>query len=512
VTIFHVADLHSHLLPRRLAIGPRDSALGLGPEGDSVSVGGAARLGALLDRERGRSDASFFFDAGDLLEGTSVYSVFGGVPEVLAVDRLKLDAAAVGNHDLSRGASALAALRAGRTSSPLLAANLDDVVAAGVAARYATFERGGVRVLAVGLGRTPDGAVSLDACASAVERAIAEAAPADVVLVLSHLGRELDLALVPRTSGVDLILGGHTHDVLDPPATVMDCGPELRAQSGCEPRPVTVAHPGAYGRYLGRIDLVVSADPALRTERAGHASSAVVESHVALLPVNAALPDRADIAELLRPYADRLAQAGFEKPFAFAPALVSREPVGGGDSALGNFVARAMRLSVGADFALVNTTGIRADLPKGVLTPDDFFEVLPFDDALVTLAVSGADLENALSDVARASCARNRTSQAAIDGGTVVLGCSPARAVASIAGRPVDPGGVYRVATVSFVSEGRGQWLSGVGTHSVGGPPIRDIATAAARKAAPCRESGSGDLPCVDSTAGAAADGRITWQ
>lgn len=511
VTILHVADVHSHLFPRSVSIDSRDAALGLGPEGESVSVGGAARLAALLDRERARSEASFFFDAGDLLEGTSVYSVFHGVPEVSTFERLEVDAAAVGNHDLSRGASALSALRNGRASFPILAANLEDLISSGLAAPFAVLEKGGVRVLAIGLGRTPDGPVNLADCASAVRRAVAEqGASVDLVVVLSHLGRDLDLALVPRTSGIDVVLGGHTHDVLDPPAIVMDCGPDLRARMGCASRPVMVAHPGAYGRYLGRIDVVVSSDPADRAVR-GAGRSAVVESQAALLPVNAALPERPDISEMLEPYADALARAGFGRAFAFAPGSISRQKAHGGDSALGNFVARAMRVSARADLAVVNATGVRADLPKGDLSPDDFFEVLPFDDSLVTLDVSGADLESAFSDVARASCARNRVSQAEIDGGAVVLSCNPARAALSVDGRPLAPGATYRVAAVSFLTDEPGQWLSGRGRRLADGPPVRDVAMAAARSAERCAAAPA-DLPCVDGRVGAEADGRISWE
>jgi 5'-nucleotidase/UDP-sugar diphosphatase len=411
ITLFHYADVHSHVFPRKLAVGVRDAELGLGVEGRTATVGGAARLAALLDRERARSEVSFVLDSGDALEGSAIFAAFHGVPETLSQEVLGLDAQAVGNHDLTHGAAALSDLRAGRATFPLLAANLDDLVAAGVALPSLVLERQGVRVGVVGLGRSPDGAVDLDRCAAAVEQAIAGFdAPVDAVVVLSHLGRDADLSLVPKTAGADVVLGGHTHDVLEPPKAAPDCGEAVRSRLRCVPRPVTIVHSGAYGRYLGRLDLTLSRDAVDLYAETPLKRSAVVESRYTLLPINDSLPERADLVDLLGPYRDALVRAGLEQPIAFAPAPVSRSKPARGDSALGNFVTRALRAAARADLAVINATGVRADLPEGELAADDFFEVLPLEHSwtLHKARVGGGDRAKRRSTAERSCLAATR--------------------------------------------------------------------------------------------------------
>jgi 5'-nucleotidase len=363
----------------------------------------------------------------------------------------------------------------------------------------------------VGLGRTPDGFMGLDRTANVVQRSIeAFGSLVDAIVVLSHLGRDGDLALVPKTQGIDVILGGHSHDVFDPPRTALDCGGEVRSISFCDPRPVTVVHSGAYGRYLGRLDLTVSSDPADLGGTPFVRRSAVVASRYSLLPVNDALPERGDLVDLLEPYREALVQAGLEQPVAFAPAAISRRKPARGDSALGNFVTAAMRAVARADLAVINSTGVRADLPQGEVTMDDFFEVLPFEDSLVIMNISGADLEKAFTDLAEDSCARDRVTQAEVDGVSLALGCPRAASAEVPGGEAIQAHRTYRVALASFVTE-QGGWFSGLGTVVERGPPIRDVVIAAARSGRPCAANHSA-LPCIDAGSGAVVDGRISWR
>ena len=507
ITILHTADLHSHLFDEPLAIGAADAARGLGPEGETVSVGGVARLATVLERERAASDRSVYLDAGDVLEGTAVYTLFHGVPELQALDALGVDAMAIGNHDLDPGDSVFRALEQRWAKFPLLAANLAPELSDGVAAETALVERDGVTVGVIGLGHAPDRAPDVGASAAAVMAAIDRIrSAADVIAVVSHLGSDLDAELVPRTTGIDVVLGGHTHDVLEP-KTVFDCDRVTAERYGCNPRPVPVVHPGAYGRYVGRVDLVVSSTVEDLRGADPRAPGVVLDAHCSLLPVDAGVPERADVRALLAPYHDALVRAGFEKPFAFAPETVSRTADGGGDSALGDAILDALRSSAGADLAFLNTTGIRADVPKGTVTLDDLYRVLPFDDEVVTFEASGKDVSRALEDVARSTCERRNTSQAELSGGTLELDCSGSgSAVLAVAGAPLAVAATYRVVTTSFLTESGGFFdLPDVTIHRTGAL-LRDVWIDRVRKASPCPEQPP--LPCIDTV----ADGRIRVQ
>jgi 2',3'-cyclic-nucleotide 2'-phosphodiesterase (5'-nucleotidase family) len=169
-----------------------------------------------------------------------------------------------------------------------------------------------------------------------------------------------------------------------------------------------------------------------------------------------------------------------------------------------------MRLATGADLAVINSTGIRDDLPEGKLVVEDVFRILPFDDELVTLTVEGRDLLTAFAEIRRASCDRGSVSQGQLDGGTLRVGCGDEAPELAIDGHAVDPGRAYRVATVSFLTEA-GRWFEPrAGTQVASSGVLRDAVLASLQALAPCADGGV-SLPCVDSAAGAVADGRIEW-
>lgn len=502
-----------------MTLGQNDAERGLGRAGQTTRVGGVARIASVLDAERAHADVSVTLDAGDVVEGTAVYPLFGGIPEWRIEDALGVDAVAVGNHDLSAGPARLGELRAYAPHTALLAANLGAPSPA-LFTSSALVERGGVRLRVIGLGHSPDAAPDVADCAARVQRVV-DAAGADVVVVLSHLGSDLDERLVPLTTGIDVVLGGHTHDVLVPPALVHDCGASLAARRSCRPRPVPVVHSGAYGRYVGKVALALSTDPAdaesrLRDQGGPNGAArraTVADVHATLVPVAENTEERADVLELLEPYRRAMDQAGLSRPVAFAPKAISRTAPRGGDSALGNAVTQAMRAVASADVALLNGTGIRDDLPAGVLTTEDVFRVLPFDDRLIVVEVTGRALRDAFERIRVDSCARDRTSQVQLDGATLSLSCgSHAAADLRVGGHPLELETTYRVATASFLTAS-GQWLEG--TADAGAPvdaeTLRD-AFLDAIDALPSCASDAGLLPCLDAAAGAATDERITWR
>jgi 5'-nucleotidase/UDP-sugar diphosphatase len=507
LVLLHIADLHSHLFADRVTLDQNDAEHGLGRVGATTSVGGVARIASVLEVERARAAVAVTLDAGDVLEGTAVYPLFGGVPEMLVEGMLGVDATAVGNHDLAAGAGRLAKLFRRAPHTALLAANLA-AEAPSLAAPSVLVERGGVRVRVIGLGRSPEAAPDVHDCARAAQR-IVDKGGADVFVVLSHLGSDLDEQLVPLTTGLDVVLGGHTHDVLSPPAVVDDCAAALAGQRGCHRRPVRVVHSGAYGRYVGRVVLALSTE-ALSGAAASRVT--VTEVRTSLIPITDGVEERADVLDLLAPYRQAMESAGLERPIAFAPAPLSRAAPRGGDSALGNAVTHAMRLASRADVALLNSTGIRDDVAAGVLTVEDVFRVLPFDDRLVTVDVSGRGLNDAIERVRASSCARDRVSQVQLDGAALALSCrGRGSAELQVHGHPVDASATYRVATASFLT-GPGQWLeSAPDAGSTDSGLLRDVFMSVLSTLPAC-PSDAAALPCLDTSAGTARDGRIEWE
>jgi len=89
-------------------------------------------------------------------------------------------------------------------------------------------------------------------------------------------------------------------------------------------------------------------------------------------------------------------------------AAIAAQPVGrnasrltrtrGGEGTLGNLVSDAMREAVSADIAFQNNGGLRADLADGVVTRSAIYEVMPFDNTIVTMGLTGAEVRRALED------------------------------------------------------------------------------------------------------------------
>src|SRR6185369_8177552 len=104
---------------------------------------------------------------------------------------------------------------------------------------------------------------------------------------------------------------------------------------------------------------------------------------------------------------------------------IVRSDSSGGDSQLGNLVARAMQLQDGveAEFALTNSLGIRADFERGPLTIEQMFNVFPFENSVVVMYLSGVEVQDTLDFVARRSAERGCRSQAQVAGITFDMVC-----------------------------------------------------------------------------------------
>jgi 5'-nucleotidase len=485
LTLLHTADTHSRLFPYDLQILQVDSQLGLGTLGTVKTVGGVARVSYLLHRERARADRILHVDSGDIFEGAPVFNFFHGEPETRAAAMMGTDVMVIGNHEFDQGA--VNAVRQMRTwaSFPLLAANyrfttppdapantgLDTVLEP-----FAVFDLEGLKVGVIGMANFSSLASVFDQPNSIGVQPLntVETAQAyvdllrpivDVVVVLSHLGLDVDERMVENTTGIDVVEGGHNHIVINPPQVLQDCssdpthpgfvwspGPGAvdpdhpvfdpadtdhlhpnETRRACTPRRVTISHSGAFAKYVGRLDLVLSNDPAAASPTGDPADYdpvngfEVVSSAYVPYPVDDSLPEDPRIVDLLQPYRrtlDRVADLSLLA--GFSPNGANRTAPQGGDSPLGNAIADAMwlRLGVQTDFSLTNSTGVRADLIPGPVTIEEMFNIFPFDNTITKMQLSGLEVEEMFDFVARRSEGRGCTSQAQIAGARVILNCA----------------------------------------------------------------------------------------
>lgn len=213
--ILHSNDHHGHLEPLLVA---------------GQLQGGVTRrttlVAALRAESAARGQPLLLLDAGDVFQGTRYFERYVGQADLQFYNAMGYDAMAVGNHEFDRGDQPLAAFSAG-AAFPLLSANLRAVAPSPLVGKvrpWVIVERAGLRVGIFGL-TTPHSAwlsspgpgVSFGDPTAAAAQAVSEleAQGVRVIIALAHLGYGPELALLKQVPGIDLMVGGHSHTLLE---------------------------------------------------------------------------------------------------------------------------------------------------------------------------------------------------------------------------------------------------------------------------------------------------------
>ncbi len=413
------------------------------------NIGGIARMKTILDRERGRAASrQLYLDSGDIFQGGPVFNVFQGEAEVRAMAQMGLDAMVFGNHEIDRGATNLYLQMKRYADFGFLAANYQfDPPADPMRPKlgelvkpFTIYNLDGLKIAVIGMGNQSslnslvEGGNSLGIRPLDTRYVIKSYLSAlrplvDLVILVSHMGLDEDEGLAANevkdaeaeqlenvADGVDVILGGHLHIVLHPPKVIS--GPALRPSG----RPTVILHPGAFAKYVARLDLVVHKkgpeDPAELP------SSQIKAFDSQVFAVDESVPADPDMERMLAPYELELnRRIDLTRKFAFIPGddstrVTRTDSTSGGDSQLGNLVAASMRFRerVEADFAVTNSLGIRADFNSGKLDLEQMFNVFPFENSITVMYLSGDEIKEMLDFVARKSSDRGCRAQAQVSG------------------------------------------------------------------------------------------------
>jgi 5'-nucleotidase/UDP-sugar diphosphatase len=457
-TMIHTSDIHSRLFPYTFSPNTFDKGYGLtkGP------FGGVARIATIAKDIRASSNRSLWLDSGDCFQGAPVFNLFKGEAEMRALSLAGMDGAVLGNHEFDLGAKNLFEKVDNWSTFPLLAGNYawdtpppgavnpDGRSLRDVIAPYAVYDVDGLKVGVIGMGNVStitsiyEGGNNLGFRPLADEAALSGwvrllRPSVDVVVVVSHLGLDEDEDLTASQveddpnegfgrdtlAGVDLILGGHLHIITNPPKII---------QNDDQGHNTILVHSGAFAKFVGRLDMVVKVgadnnDPAQR--------SRITSFSYKPIPVQADVPEDAEVASLMYPYSIKINQEiDLNGVFAYVTARSSPGPMGkekvvrtdqsGGDSQLGNLVARSMQLQEGveAEFAITNSLGIRADFEYGPLTIEQMYNVFPFENTITVIYLSGQEVKETLDYVAQRSATRGCRTQAQVSGISFDMVCS----------------------------------------------------------------------------------------
>jgi 5'-nucleotidase len=391
------------------------------------------------------SERLAYMDSGDYFQGAPIFNAFGGEPEMRIMSYLKADAVVIGNHEFDKGLENLADLYLRWGTYPLLAANYlwDSSKFRGArvlkerSQAYTILNMNGVKVGVIGManfssmlgifrGDNDTGLTPLNPFQVLQDYIDFLKPQVDIVIALSHMGlrgddnfNPEDEELVANTSGLDLILGGHLHIVLKPPKVLFDCVTPRCSKFGQVPsRRVFIEHSGSFLKYATRLDVVVR-------------NKEIVSYQQYVYPIDRRIPEDGIVNEMLEPYVFETSRRfDLTRVHAFTSDQRQRFDIGGGDSDLGNLVCESMqkRRRVETDFCMTNSLGIRDIFPPGKVTDEQLFNVLPFENLISTLFLSGKEVQELYDYVTFRSSERGCNSQAQVSGSSFVMNCAKIRA------------------------------------------------------------------------------------
>jgi 5'-nucleotidase/UDP-sugar diphosphatase len=391
LTILHTNDTHGHLLPFSYPQGS-----GAGPGLDDLrersNIGGIARRAALVRTIRSEREAAgthvWLIDAGDFSDGTPFSTEYHGEADIAAMNAAGYDFATIGNHEFNYSLAQTKKL-IGLVKYPILCANAVERSTGRLIAEPSRVETvAGVRIGLFGLvthetasyPAAKEGVTILDEVDTAKQIVSSLRRQADIIVLISHCGDQMDNHLAAVVPGIDVIVGGHSHSRL-PSGEFVWRTEELQAD---EVNGTVIVQAHQWGGELGRLDLLFAKD----RSGAWH----IDRYRARLLPITSEMPTDPTVAEVVDRYWRPLVPKYGEILGTAAGDFASR----GDDMAEYNLMADAVREMFGTEIELENMGGVRAPLVKGQITRTDLIALDPFDNTVVTFRISGRDLKAVL--------------------------------------------------------------------------------------------------------------------
>jgi 2',3'-cyclic-nucleotide 2'-phosphodiesterase/3'-nucleotidase len=435
IAIYHTSDVHGWYSPVLSASGP---------------AGGYAALAALAKKD---PLPHILLDSGDWFQGTPEGNLTKGMASITLMNKLGYAASAAGNHDYDYGQENLKKL-IGAAKFPVLGANVYNKT---TQARvdylkpYAIIDVGGIRLGIIGL-LTEETAVSVLASYiaditfrdKAAEAAVLSPELAklgvNAVIALTHSGfprttsgtpaeDDGNLAIARKAKDVVLVLGGHSHNRLgagyrDPVsgALLVESGASLAAVSRVE-----LEFSDVDGKFIkaesGFIPLYL---------RETGSDAEVGET---LLPITGKIKNQMDKVAGVLPFDLTRIHGSFQ------------------DSTLADWLTDLMREKTGADVAFMNDPGVRGDIFHGSVTVRQVYQVMPFDNTVATMELTGAQIMELMRrNISKDGCLME------VSGINVEYSLDERGETEDLKisrnGKSIDPQAYYRAATSDFLASG----------------------------------------------------------
>ncbi|MFP7570147.1 bifunctional metallophosphatase/5'-nucleotidase [Marivita sp. S2033] len=449
LTILHTNDFHARFEP----ISKYDSGCSAEDNEAGECFGGSARLVTAINDAKARTNNHILVDGGDQFQGTLFYNQYKGQLAAEMMNKMGYDAMTVGNHEFDDGPEVLRAF-VETVDFPVLMSNADltgepqlnDVIEKSV-----VIERGGEKLGLIGL--TPQDTDELaspgpnviftdpsDAVQGEVDKLTEQGV--NKIIVLSHSGYGTDMQVAENTTGVDVIVGGHTNTLLG----------DMDGAQGPYPTMVgdtAIVQAYAYSKFLGELNVTFDDE--------GNITEAVGAPIIMDGGVTEDADTKARIAEAAKPLDE------IRNNVVASTAEVidgNRDVCRVMECTMGNLVADASLERVrdqGIDIAIVNSGGLRASIDAGDVTMGEVLTVLPFNNTLSTFQITGETLKAALENgVSQVEEVAGRFPQVAGMTYTADLTKEPGSRITdvTVGGEPLEMDKVYGAVSNNYVRNG----------------------------------------------------------
>lgn len=383
-TILHSNDMHGDFL-----------AEVQGAEGNLI--GGLALLSSYINKVRQEEENVLYVISGDMLQGSMIDSEYRGISTIEIMNYLAPDVVTLGNHEVDYGLPHLLFLEK-MANFPIVNANLYiSKYNRRLMQPYVILNVAGLDIMFIGIiteailqSLKMDEQIATFISLEEASQEVGKICNAykdediDLTILLTHIGFESDqelAALLRPEWGVDMIIGGHSHTILDQPALVDD---------------ILIAQAGTGTDQIGRFDIVVDDD-----------TNSIVEWKWQLIPIDSSI---AEPDEHLTQFIDSFKKEVDRKYNTMVSRLARRltHPRREEETTLGNLFADIFSQRAQVDVMFLGSGSIRGTELGPLVTLGGLRSIFAFDDTLFKFMITGAQLRQIFSHVMRAE---NRNSE-----------------------------------------------------------------------------------------------------
>lgn len=407
LNILHTNDIHSHIENLAYAAG-------------------------YVNQIRANNPHTLLVDSGDMITGDFQFKFNQGIAEREYNNYMQYDVVTLGNHDFDQGLDFLNDYMA-KINAPYVLSNLvDNFKKIGEYQPFIIKEVDGKKIgfisfilpyMKLRLAELLGEEESFDFIDSqSYQQVVDQIRPkVDILISLNHQGFDRDIELAENTTGIDLIIGAHSHTTIEQPIKIKD---------------TYIFQTGSFAKYIGNIELTFE-------------ENKITNLNYELKAIDEQLPVDRVLQQILN-YHLQVAADNSKVVYGSCSHVLEgeREQMIKNSTSLGtlvcdSYIEFAKERGFNPDFAMINARGLRQSIPTGDITYKTLYNVMPFEKNLLILNISGKDLKASLNNSIELQTSNLK----------IIKDDERKLIYHQIEGKPIIDDKLYQIATMNYVYE-----------------------------------------------------------